>query len=94
MNRSDLIRAAAEAENLPMGQVERILDSIMETIGVSLACGEAVMIRNFGKFEPRQKRATERKNPKTGDIISVPPKKAILFHAAPALKERINRNEG
>jgi integration host factor subunit beta len=90
MNRSDLIRAIAENENLSMGEVERTLDAIIQMIEISLACGESVLIRNFGKFECRTKRAVVRTNPKTGEKIKVPEKQAVIFHASPALKKRIN----
>lgn len=89
MNRSELIRAVAEKEGMKIADVERVLNSVVTMMEISLACGESVLIRNFGKFEPRDKKATVRRNPKTGETIQVPAKRTVLFHPAPALKQRI-----
>lgn len=92
MNRSDLIRATADAHGIPLAEAEKILNTITDMIAVSLACGEPVLISRFGKFESRMRDACIRKNPRTGADIEVPAKQTVLFHAAPALKKRINKN--
>lgn len=91
MNRSDLVRAIADQGGFSLIESEEILDLIIETIGVSLACGEPVLISRFGKFEPRLKKAGVRRNPRTGEDVQVPEKTTVLFRAAPFLKQRINK---
>lgn len=76
-----------------LAKAEEILQTITETIELSLACGEAVTIRNFGKFEVRTRQPVTRLNPRTGDKIEVPEKRSVLFHAAPALKRRVNKDD-
>lgn len=92
MNRSDLIWAVAETQKMKQTDVERILDGLLKVIEVSLACGEPVTIARFGKFEPRTRRPVTRRNLNTGEEIKVPEKTTVLFHAAPALKERVNKS--
>lgn len=91
MNRSDivdeLVLLGTEPEDARLA-VDRVLNAISR----SLACGERVTIRNFGKFEPRNRRPVIRKNPVSGEPIDVPEKVSIGFVAAPALKERVNRS--
>lgn len=58
-----------------------------------LASGEPVVIKNFGKFEIRDRAPTVRQHPRTGQDIKVPSKKAVLFHPAPALKENVQCDE-
>jgi integration host factor subunit beta len=93
MNRSDivdeLVLLGTEPEDARLA-VDRVLNAISR----SLACGERVTIRNFGKFEPRQRRPVVRKNPVSGQEIPVPEKVSIGFVAAPALKERVNNGRG
>jgi len=91
MNRSDLIRATANAHGLTIAEAEKILNSILEMMMVSLACGEPVLISRFGKFEIRTKQACVRRNPRSGAEIQVPEKNAVLFHSSDALKKRINK---
>jgi nucleoid DNA-binding protein len=71
---------------------ENAVDRVLDVIGASLACGEPVSIRNFGKFEPRLRSPVIRKNPKTGIPVDVPQRVSIGFVASPALKRRVNRH--
>jgi nucleoid DNA-binding protein len=67
-----------------------MVDRVLNSISRSLACGEPVTLRNFGKFETRSRRAGTRRNPMTGDSVEVPEKMTVGFVAAPALKARVN----
>lgn len=93
MNRSDLIRKVSRRSQLSQPQIENLLDLILTTVGEALASGENVVIKNFGKFEIRERASTVRRNPRTGVDIKVPRKRALLFHPAPAIKEHIQGEE-
>lgn len=90
MNRSDIVQSVATREQLPVAYVQRVVDALLEVVGLSLACGESVNLRSFGKFEPRHRRPVVRKNPRTGVEHQVPEKTAIGFVASPTLKRRVN----
>lgn len=90
MNRSDLVRHVARQTQYSQAQIEILLDLILDEIVGLLNSGDGTLtIRNFGKFELRDRRGLTRRNPKTGEEVKVPPKRAVLFHPADALKERI-----
>ena len=91
MNRSDIVRAVARREKIPIGTVDRIIDGFLDVVGLSLSCGEEVNLRTFGKFEPRQRAAVVRKNPKTGIEHEVPEKTSVGFIPSPVLKDRLNK---
>ncbi len=90
MNRSDLVLAVSNRENVPLPTVEQVLSAVLDLVGTSLSLGDEVNIRTFGKFEPRDHAAVARRNPKTGEPVSVPAKTAIGFIPAPALKDKVN----
>lgn len=90
MNRSELVRAVCEQTGLPKSDVESILDSTCSMIASALACGEHVTIHHFGRFEPRNRREVTRKHPGTGEDITVPAKRSVLFRPSPHMKDRIN----
>lgn len=73
-----------------MDQAEKTLERVLDVIGTSLACGEPVSIRNFGKFEPRTRSAVTRRNPVSGEEMKVPSRIGVGFVPSPSLKERIN----
>lgn len=89
MNRSDLIRKVSRRSPLAQPQIEALLDLILTTVTETLASGEMVVIKNFGKFEIRERAPTVRRNPRSGVDIKVPSKRALLFHPAPAMKQDI-----
>lgn len=91
MNRSDVVRAVANAEHLPIATVDRIVIAFLDVIGLALACDEEVNLRCFGKFEPRARAAVVRRNPKTGIEHAVPEKKSVGFVPSPNLKSRLNK---
>jgi integration host factor subunit alpha len=64
--------------------VETALDMIKET----LSAGEDVLISGFGKFHVRDKKARKGRNPKTGDEITVAPRRVVTFHASNELRNR------
>jgi DNA-binding protein HU-beta len=90
VNKSDLLRAVATKEGVTLRQAERLVDAFLDVIALSLALEEDVSIRNFGKFEVRERAEVVRKNPRTGEPIPVPAKRGVGFRAAPHLKDRVN----
>jgi integration host factor subunit beta len=52
--------------------------------------GGRIEIRGFGSFVVKEYQAYQGRNPKTGDKISVPPKKLPFFKVGKELKERID----
>lgn len=92
MNRTDIVRAVANKAGVPVYVVDKVTTELLEVIGLCLAAGEEVNLRQFGKFEPRDRRAVTRKNPKTGEDIHVPAKTGVGFVPSPVLKARLNRS--
>ena len=45
----------------------------------------------FGTFEVRSKAATTARNPRTGETVEVPAKKAPAFKAGATLKAAVNK---
>ena len=94
MNRTDVTRALAMREDMTLDAAERCINSVLEILGVSLSCGEKVTLHNFGRFEPKERAATTRKNPRTGEPVEVPPRMSISFHPSKNLIKRITRATG
>lgn len=92
MNRGDVVKLIAEAEDLPVSTVDQILGRFFDVVGTGLTAGEDISIRRFGKFEQRKRRAVVRRNPKTGIEIHVPAKLSVGFIPSNSLKDRLNQN--
>jgi nucleoid DNA-binding protein len=69
--------------------ISQALDIILETMSESLDEGRRVEIRGFGSFSVRQRKARQTKNPKTGKIMDIPPRKTLHFTMSKSLKEAL-----
>ena len=90
MNKSQLIKAVAEKSELSQKQVSEALSLIEATLIESLKAGEKVQLSGFGTFEVRERAERKGRNPKTGEVVSVPACKYLAFVSAKAIKENLN----
>ena len=92
MTKSVLIeRIAEKVQDLSKKQVEVIVETVFESIKEALAKGGKVEIRGFGNFRLRNRNARKARNPKTGESVSVPPKKVPFFKVGKELREMVNK---
>ncbi|MDP2168375.1 MAG: HU family DNA-binding protein [Thermodesulfovibrionales bacterium] len=91
MTRSVLVEKVSEkVEGLTLKQTEIVIDTVFESIKGALQKGEKVEIRGFGNFRLKDRKPRKARNPKTGESVDVPEKKAIRFKVGKALKEALN----
>lgn len=90
MLKSDLVQALVEERKITQKQAETAVDTIFDTMRDALRRGENIEIRGFGAFHVKQYKGYQGRNPKTGEVIPVSPKRGILFRTGKDLRERIN----
>lgn len=79
MTKSDLIEQIAKETNLTQKKVGEVLDAILETILEVVKEKGSITFTNFGRFEKRIRKERRGINPKTGDLILIPPKEIFAF---------------
>ncbi|MFH1118086.1 MAG: HU family DNA-binding protein [Pseudomonadota bacterium] len=89
MNRSELTRTVALRENLPRKQVEIVVRSLFEEIELSLRHKQPVTITGFGTFRADLQAPCLRRNPRTGEPVSVPAKFKARFKASESLNAAV-----
>jgi integration host factor subunit beta len=90
MNKAELTLRLAEETNLTQKVAKVIVDTIFDGMRDSLIRGERIEIRGLGSFVIRDYGGYKGRNPKTGEIVDVPPKKLPFFKVGKELKERVN----
>ena len=90
MNKSQLIKSVADKSELSQKQVSEAWSLIEATIVESLKAGEKVQLSGFGTFEVRERAERKGRNPKTGEVVTVPACKYLAFVSAKAVKETLN----
>ncbi len=93
MNKSELIEKLAERSGLNVMQAEEIVNLIYNKMRDTLVSGGRIEIRGFGSFVVKEYEAYQGRNPKTGEKISVPPKKLPFFKVGKELKDRIDKGD-
>ena len=88
MTKTEFVKALKEKANLAtLAQAEAAYDSLFGIIKASLKKGDDVAITGFGSFKVTKRKAREGRNPRTGEVLTIPAHKAVKFTAGKALKE-------
>lgn len=89
MNKGELIDTVAEKAGVTKKQADAVLSAALDTIVEVVAGGEKVTLVGFGSFEPRERKAREGRNPKTGSKMEIPATKVPAFSAGKLFKDRV-----
>jgi integration host factor subunit beta len=89
MTKSRLGRFVADRFNLPKEVAEQAVDAVFSAVTKALAGGKRVVVRGFGSFEVRARKARLGRNPKTGEPVEVPAKRTPFFRVGKELRERV-----
>ena len=88
MLKKDLVDSVTEQlDGYLKKDVAEAVDIILETIAESLEEGNRVEIRGFGSFSVRQRKGRSSKNPRTGKMMHIPPRKTVHFTMSKSLKD-------
>jgi integration host factor subunit beta len=91
MLKSDLIAILVAKRQLTQKQAENTVETIFESMKSALCEGENIEIRGLGAFHVKDYQGYNGRNPKTGEVIPVKPKRGILFRTGKELRDRVNR---
>ena len=89
MTKKELIDTVAEKLNISQKSAENAVMTTLAAIGSGLSRGDSVTIPKFGTFSVRERQARKARNLRTGEEITVPAKKIIVFKAGKSLSESI-----
>jgi integration host factor subunit beta len=90
MNKSELVEALAAENGLTYKKAEEIVNLIFDSMADTLVDGGRIEIRGFGSFVVKDYKSYMGRNPKTGEVIKVRPKRLPFFKVGKELRERVN----
>ena len=90
MNKSELIELASEKLGQPKKKIESAVNMIFDLMTDVLVNGGRIEIRGLGSFVTKNYESYTGRNPRTGESISVEPKKLPTFKVGKELRERVN----
>ncbi|HMS45648.1 MAG TPA: integration host factor subunit alpha [Alphaproteobacteria bacterium] len=68
----------------------RLVDDVFELITKSIAKGQDVKLSGFATFLIKSKKTRLGRNPKTGEAVSITPRKVLSFRPSALLKKQMN----
>jgi len=90
MNKSELIKAMADDKKQHIDDATKVVSAFFDSIKDALVAGDRVEIRGFGSFKVKDYEGYTGRNPKTGTVVEVHPKRLPFFRPGKELKEFIN----
>jgi integration host factor subunit beta len=90
MTKADLIDLIAEAASLQHRQSEIVVNLVFDMMAEALKQDDRVEIRGFGSFVNRNYQSYQGRNPKTGELVQVRPKRVPFFKVGKELKEMVD----
>ena len=92
--KSELIKELKKSyPNFLTKDLNKIIEIILKEIKAALNRDEGVELRNFGTFRTNIQKASIRRNPKTGEKVSVPKKKTIKWKMSKYLFKKLNNEK-
>ena len=91
MNKGDLIEALAKEVGLGKAQAKKAVELFFDAMTEALANGDRVEVRGFCSIFVKEYKGYTGRNPKTGALTQVAPKKLPFFKCGKELKERVDR---
>jgi DNA-binding protein HU-beta len=90
VNKNDLASVVAGKTGLSKGDAAKAVDAAIDGIVESLKRGQEVRLVGFGTFTVSHRAASQGRNPRTGQTITIPAAKVAKFKAGKGLKESLN----
>jgi integration host factor subunit beta len=92
MNKPDLIDVVAHRRNISLKRSEEVIGVIFDCMAGALSSGDRIEIRGFGSFTVREYQARTGRNPMTGALMDVKPRKAPFFKVGKELREKLAKS--
>lgn len=89
MTKQDLIEILSKKIGCSKKTANDCLNVILEEIKKALSQGKDVVLTGFGTFTVTQRKARVGRNPKTGEEIKIPARKAPKFKPGKELKKAV-----
>lgn len=89
LTKKDIVGKIADQTGIKQIYVKKIVHMVFDVIIDSLAEGNKIELRNFGVFKTKSRKGRIGRNPKTGEKVSVQPKRVAVFKPGLIMKAKV-----
>jgi integration host factor subunit beta len=90
MNKQDLISELSRSNGLSKAESKKVVERFFGAMADAMAQGQRVEIRGLCVFKVKTYDSYAGRNPKTGELVNVEPKKLPFFKPGTDLKKRVD----
>ena len=89
MTKKEIAIRVSDETGIKQIVTKKVLQKSLDAIVDILANGHTIELRNFGVFKVKSRKARTARNPRTGETVPVPPKKAVIFKPGLVMKQKV-----
>jgi len=90
LTRADLSEAVHRKVGLSRTESAYLVKTVLDLMSDALVHGQQVKLSSFGTFDVRDKRQRIGRNPKTGEEVSITPRRVLVFRPSQIMKAIVN----
>jgi DNA-binding protein HU-beta len=91
MHKSDIVRSVAKETRLSQDVVREVLTASLDAITAALSRGQMVVLPGFGTFYTKDRKASQVRHFRTGEVISIPAMPQADFRVGELLRQAVRR---
>lgn len=89
MRKRDIVLKISHETRIKQGIVKQVVQRTFDAVLEALKSGKRIELRNFGVFQVKKRKKRIGRNPKTGEVIPVPERQAVVFKPGLEMKKAI-----
>ncbi len=90
MVKADLVELVAQKKSIKLSEAKSAVDAVFGAMSDALSKGLGIEIRGFASFKVKQYKGRMGRNPRTGEVIRVEPKRRVIFKPGAELRNRVD----
>ena len=90
MTKADIVEKISLMTDFTKRESAEIVECVFDLVKSTLGEGKNLKIAGFGNFEVREKAARRGRNPQTGEVIEITPRRVLTFKPSQVLKKSLN----
>lgn len=90
LTRAGLTEVIHRDIGLSRSECTELVNKVFDVMSDALVAGDPIKISSFGTFSLRDKSERVGRNPKTGELFPITPRRVLVFRASQILKNSVN----
>ncbi len=90
MTKREIAAYVSEKTGAPQVLTQRIIQHTLDYITQAVSQEKSVELRKFGVFKVKRRRHRVGRNPRTGQTVTIPERKTVIFKPGKLMKESLS----